>query len=106
MKIEKEGSKATRVWVIHLTQNEMLNLHTGLSMSTATESVADLAEEIGDALENKTMTWGEFKAYVDAELESIGSGNWEKIWYIDVSFPEPDDLSIGVDPDEGISVCV
>lgn len=35
-----------------------------------------------------TMTWGEFKDFVDAKMEEQGLSEDTYIWYIDVSFPE------------------
>ena len=46
------------------------------------------------------MTWGDFKAY----LEKNGIKDDDEIWYIDISFPEEKDLTIGRDDDHGFCV--
>jgi len=42
------------------------------------------------------MTWEEFKAMVDKELEAKGIKQDTEIWYIDISFPDKS-LTIGLD---------
>lgn len=51
-KVMSEDGALHRGWNIVLSPDEMLDLHTGLCMSTATTAVCNLAEEIGDALED------------------------------------------------------
>lgn len=37
-----------------------------------------------------TMTWGEFKDFVDARMQEQGLSEDTYIWYIDISFPDND----------------
>jgi len=57
----------------------------------------------------RSLTWNEFKSFVDGELAKRGYSGDERIWFIDISFPDKerleDFISVGVDSNCGINIC-
>lgn len=51
------------------------------------------------------MTWNEFKNAVDADLEEKNISGDTEVWYIDVTFPEENDLRV-VDNDIGTGIYI
>lgn len=51
------------------------------------------------------MTWDEFKAIVDAALESAGRAGDVRIWHIDIAHPRTDEEILAfVDPRLGLTI--
>ncbi len=61
------------------------------------------------------MTWNEFKQHIDILLDKKGISRDSHIWYIDVSFPEVDEIgkedydntncpTVEIDHDSGIII--
>lgn len=63
----------------------------------------DLAEKI-DTLGPRPLTWRQFKELVDTQLKEMRQSEDIKIWYIDISFPDKDTITIKVDEDLGLWV--
>ena len=50
------------------------------------------------------MTWNEFKKLVDTQLDELGKDGNIEIWFIDISFPDADNIVISTDKDCGMAV--
>jgi len=50
------------------------------------------------------LTWNEFKKFVDHALEEQGVDGDIAIWYIDVSFPQPDGIQVSTDDNCGLAI--
>ena len=51
-----------------------------------------------------SMTWNEFKNQMDSDLKKEGKTGDEEIWYIDITYPHADEIVIGIDEGDGITV--
>lgn len=50
------------------------------------------------------MTWDEFKRAIDQQLEEKGIDGDIEIWYIDVAYPNDDEIDVGIDHGLGLSI--
>jgi hypothetical protein len=50
------------------------------------------------------MTWKEFKDMIDQHLASHDIGDDIDIWYIDISYPRPEQIEITAEIDGELSV--
>ena len=50
------------------------------------------------------MTWDELKKLVDTKLEENGKDGNTELWFIDISFPDSENIVINIDKDCGMGI--